>query len=67
MEHLITAKEAAEQIGVSAATVRSWMRRGTDPLPSVQVGSTGSHRRIVASQITPWLEAEASRKTGQTK
>lgn len=67
MDQLITAKEAAERIGVSVATVKSWMRRGTEPLPSIPVGISGTHLRVVASQISPWLEAEASRKTGQTK
>lgn len=61
MEQLILAREAAERIGVSVATVKAWMRRGSNPLPSVQVGNSGVHRRVVASQITTWLEAEAAR------
>ena len=61
MEQLISAKEAAARVGVSVATIKAWMRRAENPLPSIQVGTSGSHRRIVAGQIDPWLTAEASR------
>lgn len=61
MEQLITPREAAERIGVSVATVKAWIYRAADPLPSVVVGQSGKFRRIVASQIDPWLTAEASR------
>lgn len=67
MQQLITAHEAAEIIGVSVHTIKAWMRRAEYPLPSVQVGSTGSHLRVVASQINLWLEAEAARTEGTKK
>lgn len=59
---LISPKEAAEQIGVSVATVKVWMRRADNPLPSVAVGTSGTHYRVVADAITDWLSDEASRK-----
>ena len=58
---LLTPRQVADELGVSLATVKSWMRRQADPLPSVVVGASGSHRRIVAAQLNPWLEAEAAR------
>lgn len=61
---LLTPKQAAEQLGVSADTVRAWISRTDNPLPTVVVGSSGTHRRIVADQIGPWLEAEATRVAG---
>lgn len=67
MQQLITAHQAAEIIGVSVHTIKAWMRRADYPLPSVQVGSTGSHLRVVASQINLWLEAEAARTEGTKK
>lgn len=61
MEQLISPREAADQIGVSVATIKAWMRRASDPLPSVVVGQSGKFRRIIKDQIAPWLTAEASR------
>ena len=62
MQQLISPREAAERIGVSVATVKSWMRRAADPLPAVQVGHSGRFYKVVADQINPWLAAEAARK-----
>lgn len=59
---LIGVREAAEQIGVSDETVRTWMHRVEDPIPSVVVGKSGRNRKIIAEEIGPWLAAEASRK-----
>lgn len=64
---LLTPKEAAEQIGVSLNTIKTWISRADEPLPSIIVGDTGSHRRIVAELVTPWLENEAQRKVRATK
>lgn len=64
---LLTPREAAERIGVSVTTVKEWMRRAADPLPSMQVGHSGRVHRVVADQIDPWLVAEAARKTVATK
>ena len=61
-QQLLSPREAAEVIGVSVATVKAWMRRAADPLPSVQVGASGRFHKVVADQINPWLAAEASRK-----
>lgn len=67
MKQLLSADEAANQIGVSRSTIKAWMRRAEHPLPSIQVGETGRVRKIVASEIDGWLTAEAARKTGTTK
>lgn len=58
---LITPAEAAKRIGVSHNTVRSWIRRAENPLPSVVVGQSGRNRKVITEAITPWLEAEAAR------
>lgn len=58
---LLTPMEAAKEIGVSLKTVQGWIRRAHDPLPSVAVGASGKHRRVLADMIFPWLEAEAER------
>lgn len=62
MESLITPSEAARRIGVSLDTVYAWVRRADAPLPSIQVGKSGKHTKVVASEIEPWLVAEAARK-----
>lgn len=64
---LIYAHEAAERIGVSTTTVKAWMRRRENPLPSVQVGATGRVHKVIADEIDAWLAAEAARKTAATK
>ena len=64
---LLTPGEAAERIGVSVTTIKEWMRRAADPLPSMQVGNSGRVHRIVADEIDAWLSAEAARKTVTTK
>ena len=58
---LLTPRQVADELGVSLTTVKSWMRRQADPLPSVVVGATGTHRRILSDLLHPWLEAEAAR------
>lgn len=63
-KQLISPREAGEQIGVSLTTIKAWMRRAENPLPHVQVGSTGRVHKIVAAEINGWLTAEAARKTG---
>ena len=67
MEQLITPKQAASRIGVSVATVKAWMRRSADPLPSVQVGTSGKFRKVLAAEIPSWLAAEASRASTAAK
>lgn len=62
MEALISPAEAAKRIGVSHRMVRTWIHRANEPLPSVVVGDSGNHRRVIASQIDAWLIAEAARK-----
>lgn len=61
MEQLISPREAADRIGVSVSTVKAWMRRSQDPLPSVQVGTSGKFRKVLAAEIPSWLTSEASR------
>lgn len=62
MQALITPAEAAKRIGVSIHMVKVWIWREADPLPSVPVGKSGMHRRVVADQIDEWLAAESARK-----
>lgn len=63
MEYLVSPREAADRIGVSVATVKAWINRADHPLPSVQVGNSGSHKRVIVSKIDEWLQAEAARKS----
>jgi hypothetical protein len=63
-KQLISPREAGEQIGVSLTTIKAWMRRAENPLPHIQVGSTGRVHKIVVAEINGWLTAEAARKTG---
>lgn len=58
---LMTPRQAADEVGVSLATIKTWMKRQTDPLPSVVVGAAGTHRRVLGDMLRPWLEAEAAR------
>lgn len=60
---LLTPKEAAELMGVSVPTVKTWMHRADNPLPSVQVGKSGRVHRVVAELIDGWLFDESQRKT----
>lgn len=62
MQALLLPREAAERIGVSIATVKAWMRRADHPLPSIIVGRSGRNLKVIASEIEPWLAAEAARK-----
>jgi transposase len=66
MQALLSPQQAAEQIGVSVATVKTWMRRASEPLPSVQVGNSGKFRKVVAAEVPAWLAAEAARKAGSS-
>ena len=61
MRQLLTPRQAAKEIGSNLEQVYVWMRRLDDPLPSVSVGASGRHRRVVAEQIGPWLAREAER------
>lgn len=61
MTKLVSPPEAARILGVHPEQVREWMRRADDPLPSVPVGSTGKHRRVVADSIPDWLARESAR------
>lgn len=62
MQALLLPREAAEHIGVSIATVKTWMRRAEHPLPNVVVGKSGRNLKVIAAEIEPWLTAEATRK-----
>lgn len=53
-------------MGVSLTTVKAWMKRADHPLPSIQVGASGRHLRVVSDQIGPWLVSEAARKASTT-
>lgn len=64
---LLTPKETAELIGVSVTTIKVWIHRADDPLPSVTIGDSGTHRRVVAELIQPWLEQQAQGKASATK
>ena len=67
MAKLVSPPEAARLIGVHPEQVREWMRREDDPLPSVPVGSTSKHRRVIADTIPDWLAREADRDRARTK
>jgi len=58
---LLSPRDAAEFIGANLGQVYVWMRRADDPLPSVPVGNSGKHRKVIAEQIQPWLDREAQR------
>ncbi len=64
MQSLISPAQAAKEIGVSVHTVKVWMRRADNPLPSVQVGNSGKFLKVIADEIPAWLSAEAQRKAG---
>ena len=66
MKELISPQEAANRIGVSVRTIKVWMTKPDHPLPSIQVGPSGSHFRILTSEIEPWIKAEAS-KSGSSR
>lgn len=66
-KQLISPREAGEQIGVSLTTIKAWMRRAENPLPHVQVGTTGRVHKIVSAEIDGWLAAEATRNSGAAK
>ena len=63
MEHLVSIALAARIINVDQRHVREWARRSLDPLPSVMVGSRV--RKVIVSEIGPWLEREAQRQRDQ--
>lgn len=67
MELLVTPNEAARMMGVSHQSVRAWIKRIHDPLPSIVVGSSGRNRKVIVSEIAPWLAAEAARKANTLK
>lgn len=67
MQQLISPRQAAERIGVSVATIKNWIHRSHQPLPSVQVGKSGRFHKVIATEIDGWLIAEASRKTGSVR
>lgn len=58
---LLTPRETAERLGVSVTTVKTWIHRAENPLPSIEVGASGRHRRVVAEQIDGWLYDESLR------
>lgn len=60
MQALVSPAEAARRIGVSHATVRCWIRRADNPLPSVIVGASGRNRKVIVSEIDQWLSSEAT-------
>ena len=51
MEQLLTARELAERLGFSAATVVDWAERGA--IPSFKVGG---RLRFRESEVLAWLE-----------
>lgn len=63
MQALISPAQAAQRIGVSHATIRGWMRRAVNPLPSVIVGSSGRNRKVIVAEIDAWLANEATSKS----
>jgi excisionase family DNA binding protein len=50
---LLTTREVAERLRVTARTVRNWCSNGT--LPAIQLGGRGTHLRIPAGALEAWL------------
>ncbi len=48
-QQLVTVKEAAAQLRVTAATIRRWIRQGS--LVAVQVGGSRAGYRIPSSEV----------------
>jgi len=62
MPKLLSRPMVAKMLGVSRDNVRQWTRRADDPLPTVLVGKSGTRRKVIASEIDPWLARQAERE-----
>ena len=60
---LLLPSVVARRLGVSYGKVMEWARRAEDPLPKIDCSSGGKRerRRVIASEIDPWLQREAER------
>ncbi len=64
---LLSIPDAAKALGVDHGTVREWVKRTVDPLPSVVVGrGDGKHvrRKVVMSEVDEWLVRQAGKEGG---
>jgi excisionase family DNA binding protein len=59
-DRLLTAREVAERLGVSPATVLRWVRRGE--LPAIRLPSGAI--RFRESELEAWLEQRATLRRG---
>jgi excisionase family DNA binding protein len=59
-ERLLTAREVADRLGVSAETVLRWARRGV--LPAVYLSSRAI--RFPERELDGWLESRATPRQG---
>jgi excisionase family DNA binding protein len=58
--HLLTARELAERLGVSAETVLRWTRRGE--LPAIRL--PGGAIRFQENQVDGWFKERATPRRG---
>ena len=62
---LMTIPKAAQVIGEDVETVRAWVVRAVDPLPSVVTSGAESqrmHRKVVMAEVDEWLRRQSQRE-----
>ena len=59
--NFLTIREAADRLGVSETTIRTWARRKRDPLPHMRCGRVV---RIPSDGLTAWV---TDHTTGATR
>ena len=63
-EAYLTPAEAAEELGISRATITRCVQRGA---PVHRWGSCGRLYRIVISEFVPWMEAQGTAEEDRKK
>ena len=66
----LTRSEAAKAIQVSLPVLDAYLRRATNPLPSIRLSAVGKRGKVLipADGLSRWIEEEAARnalKTGR--
>ena len=62
---LLSIPKAADVLGVHSGTVREWVLRAVDPLPSVVLGKGDGkfvRRAVVMSEVDGWLARQAKKE-----
>lgn len=57
----VSVPRAVELTGLTKRELYELINRQDDPLPSVPVGRTGTHRRVIVAEIDGWLLRQAVR------